>query len=102
MRRDDGTFKEWNTLWNDFGNPSSQATSYTRRLNGSFVVLNPHVNLEYTLLTWLQIRVGAGYPVTYSPEWKLDEKYDMNNVPSKIKINGYTVNAGIMFGYFGW
>lgn len=102
MRRDDGKFKEWDTLWNDFGTPSTQATGYTRKLNGTFVVFNPHINIEYSLLTWLQIRIGAGYPIMFSPEWQLDDKYDINNVPTKIKASGYTINAGIMFGFFGW
>ncbi len=102
MRRDDNGFKTWDTLWTEFGNPLTRATSYTRKLNGTFVVVNPHINIEYSLLTWLQIRVGAGYPLMFSPEWKLDEKYNINNVPSKIKTNGYTINAGIMFGFFGW
>ena len=102
MRRDDGKFKTWDTLWTDFGTPSTQATSYTRRLNGTFVVFNPHINIEYSLLTWMQIRIGAGYPIMFSPDWTLDDKYDINNVPSKIKASGYTINAGIMFGFFGW
>jgi hypothetical protein len=102
MRRDDGGFKTWDTLWTDFGNPSKLTSSYTRKLNGTFVVFTPHINIEYSLLTWLQLRIGAGYPIMFSPEWKLDEKYDINNVPSKIKVSGYTINAGIMFGFFGW
>ncbi|MBI2429744.1 MAG: hypothetical protein HYV29_13305 [Ignavibacteriales bacterium] len=102
MRRDDGTFKEWDSLWTQYGNTSRTTSNYTHRLTGSFVTLNPHVNVEYTLLTWLQLRIGLGYPIMLSPEWKLDEKYDVNSVPSKIKASGYTINAGIMFGYFGW
>lgn len=102
MRRDDGKFKEWNSIWNDFGNDTSKTMNYTRDLKGSFVVFNPHINIEYSLLTWLQIRIGAGYPIMFSPEWKLDDKYEINNVPSKLKVSGYTINAGIMFGFFGW
>jgi hypothetical protein len=102
MRRDNGNFKDWTTEWNDFGNPNSSAIGYTKKLTGTFVVFTPRVNIEYTLLTWLQLRIGAGYPVMYSPEWKLDDQYEVNAVPSKIKLNGYTINAGIMFGYFGW
>ena len=102
MRRDDGGFKDWTTLWNDFGNPNTQSPNYLRKLNGTFVVFNPHVNVEYTLLTWLQLRIGAGYPIMFSPEWKLDDNYEINAVPTKMKLNGYTVNAGIMFGFFGW
>ncbi|MFA6456327.1 MAG: hypothetical protein WCW40_05845, partial [Bacteroidota bacterium] len=69
---------------------------------GGFAVFNPHINIEYTLLTWLQLRIGAGYPIMFSSEWKLDDKFDIDAVPSKIKANGYTINAGIMFGFFGW
>jgi hypothetical protein len=102
MRRDDGKFKDWTNLWNEYGNQNVQTNNYTRRLNGTFVVFTPHISIEYTILTWMQIRVGAGYPMMFSPEWKLDDKYELNGVPSKIKTNGYTINAGIMFGYFGW
>lgn len=102
MRRDDGSFKDWSTLWNDFGNPATQSTNYTRRVKGSFVAFNPRINIEYTLLTWLQIRIGAAYPITFSQEWKLDDKYEVNAVPAKLKLEGYTVNAGLMFGFFGW
>lgn len=102
MRRDNGGFKDWSTEWTDFGNPNKDAVNYTKRLSGNFVVFNPRVNIEYTLLTWMQLRIGAGYPIMFSPEWKLDDKYEVNSVPSKVKLNGYTVNAGIMFGFFGW
>lgn len=102
MRRDNGNFKNWNSLWTEFGDTSVTATNYTRKMNGTFVVFTPHVSIEYTLLTWMQLRIGAGYPIMFSPEWKLDDKYEVNAVPSKIKASGYTINAGIMFGYFGW
>lgn len=102
MRRDNGAFKDWDSLWVNYGNASTPTSNYTRKLQGAFVTLNPHINIEYTLLTWLQLRVGVGYPLMFSPEWKLDDQYEINSVPSKIKASGYTVNAGIMFGYFGW
>lgn len=102
MRRDNSGFKDWDSLWTQFGDANRSTQNYTRTLSGSFVTINPHINIEYTLLTWLQLRIGLGYPIMVSPEWKLDEKYDVNSVPSNIKANGYTVNAGIMFGYFGW
>lgn len=102
MRRDIIGYADWNTVWTDFGNPNTQSAVYTRNLNGGFAVFNPHASVEYTMLTWLQLRIGIGYPIMFSPEWKLDEKYDIVSVPSNIKASGYTVNAGIMFGFFGW
>ncbi|MFA6439649.1 MAG: hypothetical protein WCX28_10115, partial [Bacteriovoracaceae bacterium] len=102
MRRDDGNFKHWNSLWTEYGDQYAKTTSYTRRVSGTFVTFNPRVSIEYTMLTWLQIRIGAGYPMMFSQEWKLDDKYEISAVPAKIKLNGYTINAGIMFGFFGW
>jgi len=102
MRRDDGGFKNWDSLWTHYGDINRSTTNYTRQLTGSFVTFNPHINLEYTILTWLQLRVGVAYPIMFSPDWKLDDQYEINNVPSAIKAKGYTVNAGIMFGFFGW
>ena len=102
MRRDDGSFKDWDSLWTQFGNPARLTSNYTRKIKGSYVVFNPHVNIEYTLLTWMQIRVGVGYPIMFSPEWKLDDTFELNSIPSKITPKGYTINAGIMFGFFGW
>ncbi len=102
MTRDNGGFKDWNNVWNDFGDTSKTTTNYTRHLTGGFGVFNPHVNVEYTLLTWLQLRIGVGYPVYFSPDWKLDSQFTLDNVSSKIKPQGYTINAGIMFGFFGW
>ncbi len=102
MRRDNGNFKEWDTLWANYGDVNRLTSSYTRKLQGSYVVFTPHINIEYTLLTWMQLRVGVGYPIMFSPEWQLDEKYEVNSVPSNIKASGYTINAGIMFGFFGW
>ena len=102
MTKDDGGFKTWDSLWTNYGTPNSTTSNYTRKLTGSFGVFNPHVNVEYTVLRWMQIRLGVGYPIIYSPDWKLDDQFTVENVPSKIKASGYTVNAGIMFGFFGW
>lgn len=102
LRRDNGSFKEWDSLWTNYGNVNNLTSNYTRKIQGSYVVLNPHITIEYTLLTWMQLRVGIGYPIMFSPEWKLDEKYEINSVPTNIKPSGYTINAGIMFGFFGW
>jgi hypothetical protein len=102
MTRDKGSFKDWGAIWNNFGTDSSTTQIYTRNLTGGFVVFNPHVSIEYTMLRWLQLRIGVGYPIFFSPDWKLDDQFSIDNVPSKMKANGYTINAGIMFGFFGW
>ncbi|MFA6540282.1 MAG: hypothetical protein WCT99_01670 [Bacteroidota bacterium] len=102
MTRDNGSFKDWDSIWTEYGNTSLSSPNYTRNINGGFTVVNPHLNIEYTILPWFQLRVGVGYPIYFSPEWKLDEQFTIDNVSSKIKPQGYTINGGIMFGFFGW
>ncbi len=99
MTSDNGSFKQWNTLWNQFGNGDS-TVNFTRHLEGSFFTLQPNVNIEYALLHWFQIRVGVGYPLMLSPSWKLDNGDAILNVPSGMKADGPVVTAGIMFGFF--
>jgi hypothetical protein len=97
--RDDGSFKKWDDLWTEFGN-NNPTKNVTRSLSGTFVSFNPHLNLEYSLLTWLQVRVGVGYPVLFNANWQLNDKDDIQNVPSNLKPDGITINGGVMFGFF--
>lgn len=102
LTRDDGSFKQWDSMWVAFGDTARTANAYKQSITGTFVTFTPHISIEYTILSWLQIRIGAGYPMMFSQEWKLDDMYDVTGVPSGMKLKGYTVNAGIMFGFFGW
>lgn len=97
--RDDGGFKKWGDLWTDFGN-NAVTKNVTNSLNGSFVSFNPHLNLEYSLLTWMQLRVGVGYPMFFNSAWQLNDKQDIMNVPTSMKPDGVTVNGALMFGFF--
>jgi hypothetical protein len=99
MRRDDGSFKDWNKIWNEYGRNDS-TKNLTRRLNGDFFALTPNANLEYALLDWFQLRVGVAYPMFSSPDWKLDDQYEVISVPAGLKPDGPVIQAGIMFGFF--
>jgi len=99
MTRDDGSFKYWGSLWSDFD--GSQATiNYTRNLSGSFLVYQPSVQVEFAVLRWLAIRVGASYVGMGSPSWTLDEQFDVTNVPSKVNGQGWVIHTGIFAGTF--
>ncbi len=99
MSRDDGGFKTWGDLWNEFGN-NSPTKNVTRSMSGAFVAFNPHFNVEYSLLTWMQVRIGVGYPMLFNANWQLNDKQDIQNVPSNLKPDGITINGGVMFGFF--
>ena len=99
MSADNGTYKQWNTLWSQFGQNDS-TINITRHLNGSFFTLQPHVSVEYAMLRWFQLRVGVSYPYMTGAAWKLEDSQDILNVPSNLKTEGPVVTAGIMFGFF--
>jgi hypothetical protein len=99
MARDDGGFKKWGDLWTELGN-NDPTRNVTRSLNGSFVSFNPHLTVEYSILTWMQLRVGVGYPVFFNSSWQLNDNQDIMNVPANLKPDGITVNGAVMFGFF--
>lgn len=99
MTRDDGGFKKWGDLWSEFGT-NSPTKNVTRSLSGAFVAFNPHLNFEYSLLTWMQIRVGVGYPMYFNADWQLNNSEEIQSVPSNLKPDGIMINGGLMFGFF--
>jgi hypothetical protein len=98
MTRDNGSFKEWNNIWTEFGRNDSTKNT-TQHLNGSFFALTPSANIEYAILRWFQIRVGVTYPYLTNASWKLENDKEILHVPD-MKPDGPVITAGIMFGFF--
>jgi hypothetical protein len=78
----------------------TQVANIERNLSGSYWILNPSVNVEYALLGWLGVRLGASYVSMFSPSWDLDGQYNLSDVPSGITGNGWMINGGIFLGTF--
>jgi hypothetical protein len=72
----------------------------TRILNGSFLLWAPTVNVEYAVLSWLALRVGATYSMMSFPSWRVDGKYDLLGVPSDVSGKGFMLQGGILLGTF--
>lgn len=72
----------------------------TRELNGSFFVIVPSINFEYSILSWVGLRVGASYAAMVAPSWKVDGEYDLMGVPSGVSGKGFMINAGLFVGTF--
>ncbi len=99
MNRDDGTYKQWDSLWTIFGK-NKDTKNTTQHLNGSFFALQPSANIEYAILKWFQIRIGVTYPLMFNATWKLENDKEILGVPDKLKPDGPVITAGIMFGFF--
>lgn len=100
--RDNGSFKFWGGqggLWDEF-DLNSPTQNVTRKMSGSFFVYVPSVQIEFALLRWVGLRAGVSYVGMSSPSWKLDQRFDVVGVPTKINGQGWTINTGIFIGTF--
>jgi hypothetical protein len=104
LRQDVGGNKTWFQEWSNFGTGNyqtgAQINNVQRTLTGSYYVLVPSVNLEYAVMGWLGVRLGASYVAMFSPTWQLDGKYDLVDVPDKISGKGFMINGGIFLGTY--
>lgn len=100
MRRDNWGVKKWDELVNVWSSGSISSNNLSYSLTGSFFIYQPAVNLEYAILRWLGVRLGVSYLGMTSPNWQLDEKFDVVGVPDKLKGNGLMINGGVFLGTF--
>jgi hypothetical protein len=104
LRQDEGGNKTWYQEWSSFGSgnyqTAGQVADIQRQMSGHFIVLVPSVDVEYALLGWLGVRLGASYVAMFSPSWTLDAKYDLLEVPNKISGKGFMISAGVFVGTF--
>ena len=101
LRQDIGGNNTWSGEQEIFGTwPPTTLTNITRRLSGSYFTMVPAVNVEYAVLGWLMLRLGASYVWMEFPSWSVDDKYDLTGVPDAVKGNGFMINGGIFIGTF--
>lgn len=87
-----------NFRWEDL-----KENAYTSNLvSGSFWFLQPTVNFEFAATPFLMIRLGASYPISFSPKWVVNDVKEISGVPSGIKPTGFNVNFGIFVGLFNY
>jgi len=106
LRQDAGRNLTWNDEWINFGSGNyndpltGEITNITRKMTGSYFVWIPSVNVEYAVLGWFAIRVGASYVGMSAPSWSLDDEYDLIGVPKDVSGSGFMFNAGLFVGTF--
>lgn len=99
--RNYGLGQSWDQTWNDFGDTTA-AREYSGKLNGSFFIYQPSLNIEFSLLRWIGLRAGVSYLGMAGGSWTRDDKYDQYGVPDNVNGKGWVVNTGIFLGWFGY
>jgi len=106
LRQDTGRNLTWNGEWTNFGSGNYQDPvtgtigNTTRRMSGSFFIWSPSVNVEYAIVGWLAVRLGASYVGMSAPSWSVDGTYDLVGTPSDISGNGFMLQGGLFVGTF--
>ena len=101
LRQSNGGSNTWIGEQQAFGGTGTTAVpNGTRILNGSFLLWAPTVNVEYAVLSWLALRVGATYSMMSFPSWQVDGKYELLGVPSEVSGKGLMLQGGILIGTF--
>jgi hypothetical protein len=102
LRKDLGGSKTWGQQWNNLGNyaPAGQVSHIKQTMTGSFLVWIPSMNIEYAVLGWLGVRLGASYVGMSLPSWTIDDDHDLLGVPSSVNGQGFMINAGVSVGTY--
>jgi len=84
-----------------FNNPSSASDSLFQyvRISRNPLHLQPEVNIEYALNTFLLARVGAGYGLNFGGIWTDPSGTEITGVPD-IEADGLNVHLGLFIGLF--
>jgi hypothetical protein len=101
LRQSNGGSNTWVGEQDLFGTWMAGAPGNTTRLlSGTFFIWSPSVNIEYALLPWLGLRIGASYVGMSFPSWSVDGKYELLGVPSDISGKGFMIQTGVFVGTF--
>jgi hypothetical protein len=90
---------DWNSLSSDLVGTSSSKISAHKLIN-NFFTFAPTINLDVPLSRFAIFRIGGGYFIPFSNNWKADNDITLLNMPSDFNSRAFFVQAGLYFGFF--
>jgi len=99
--RNSGDFT-WEGTWEELSNPNISSESYNRKLENSFWMITPTINLDYPIYRFVSLRLGVGYQLAFADEWTADNDQLVSNIPSDLNSNSFFIQSGIFIGFFSF
>jgi len=90
----------WDDIWNETQNDSTQNINHS--LSNSFFILAPTLNVDIPFNRFISFRIGGGYQITFSNDWKVDNDQELKNTPSDLNGNTFFLQSGIFIGFFSY
>ena len=92
----------WDEVWQNFSDPNVSEENYNRKLNNSFWMFTPTINLDYPIYRFVTLRLGVGYQITFAEDWTADNNQEISGVPSNLSANSFFIQSGIFVGFFSF
>lgn len=91
-----------NFTWEGTWDPNVASESYNRKLENSFWMFTPTLNLDYPIYRFVSLRLGVGYQIAFADEWTADNDQPVSNIPSDLNSNSFFIQSGIFIGFFSF
>ena len=101
LYRNSGGFN-WENTWGEFSDPNVPSESFNRKLENSFWMFTPTINLDYPIYRFVSIRLGVGYQLTFADDWTADNNQPVSNIPSDLSSNSFFIQSGLFIGFFSF
>jgi len=90
----------WDDIWDETQNDSTQNINHS--LSNSFFILAPTLNVDIPFNRFISFRIGGGFQITFSDDWKADNDQELKSVPSDLNGNTFFLQSGIYIGFFSY
>lgn len=99
--RSSGDFT-WEGTWEELSDPNIPSESYNRKLDNSFWMFTPTINLDYPIYRFVSLRLGVGYQIAFADDWTADNDQPVSGIPSDLNSNSFFIQSGIFVGFFSF
>jgi hypothetical protein len=83
------------SIWSDSTNYKNEM-----RYSSQSYTFEPRIGISYQLNNYMDFKLNAGYSFAFQNKWKLDDVYEVDNIPSGIKAQGFNINLTMNIGLF--
>ncbi|MBN2572325.1 MAG: hypothetical protein JXA68_09375 [Ignavibacteriales bacterium] len=92
----------WDDLWAEASDTSISTNNISRIIDNDFYTITPTINIDIPVNRFAAFRLGGGYLIPFSNDWKIADERELKNVPSGLKANSFFIQTGLYVGFFAY
>lgn len=94
--------------WGEIGT-AQPSDNFFHSAEAGFLNIEPKINIEYAVQSWLAIRLGANYSLSFmevgvfsDASWEYNQGTAINDFPDEITGSGLGIQFGVLIGLFNY